>query len=178
MAMFSKRPQTHVSDESAARALSKHFGSFVEAARELGVDRKVLRRLTWSNPAILDAAHERMELAVVLMRGEIIAGLWSSNSRVRERALARLENPVLRESFAGAGLLLDLLTPAAPPRRSGPAHRVIEREIAAGWEREVAAEQEPEPQAQSQSQSQPAIVSRTLGWPAHIRRPARGRRWR
>ena len=71
MAMFSRRPASlaHLSDEAAARALSKHFGNIVEAAKELGVDRKDLRRLTWSNPAILDAAHERMEFVCLRPAG-------------------------------------------------------------------------------------------------------------
>ena len=64
MPFIPKRPPSlaHLSDEAAARALSKHFGDVVEAAKELGVDRKDLRRLTWHNPRILDAAHERMSL--------------------------------------------------------------------------------------------------------------------
>jgi hypothetical protein len=62
MPFIPKRPAAlaHLSDEAAARALSKHFGDVVEAAKELGMDRKDLRRLTWHNPKILDAAHERM----------------------------------------------------------------------------------------------------------------------
>jgi hypothetical protein len=39
MAMFSRRPASlaHLTDEAAARALSRHFGDFVKAAKELGV---------------------------------------------------------------------------------------------------------------------------------------------
>lgn len=56
MPFIPKRPASlaHISDEAAARALSKHFGNIVEAATELGVDRKDLRRLTWHNPRILE----------------------------------------------------------------------------------------------------------------------------
>ena len=59
-----KRPPAlaHLSDEAASIVLARHFGDFVAAARDLGVDRKDLRRLTWHNPRILKAAHERMEL--------------------------------------------------------------------------------------------------------------------
>ena len=92
MAMFSRRPASlaHLSDEAAARALSKHFGNIVEAAKELGVDRKALRRLTWSNPAILDAAHERMSLFIFVQRDEIISGLNSRIASVRRRAIDRM----------------------------------------------------------------------------------------
>ena len=98
MAMFSRRPASlaHLSDEAAARALSKHFGNIVEAAKELGVDRKDLRRLTWSNPAILDAAHERMSLFIFVQRDEIMSGLNSRVASVRRRAVDRMvANPVL-----------------------------------------------------------------------------------
>ena len=98
MAMFSRRPASlaHLSDEAAARALSKHFGNIVEAAKELGVDRKDLRRLTWSNPAILDAAHERMSLFIFVQRDEIISGLDSKVASVRRRAVDRMvANPAL-----------------------------------------------------------------------------------
>jgi hypothetical protein len=52
----------HLSDEAVSIVLARHFGDFVKASRDLGVDRKDLRRLTWHNPRILNAAHERMEL--------------------------------------------------------------------------------------------------------------------
>ena len=67
--------------------MSKHFGNIVEAAKELGVDRKDLRRLTWSNPAILDAAHERMSLFIFVQRDEIMRGLNSRVASVRRRAV-------------------------------------------------------------------------------------------
>jgi hypothetical protein len=92
MAMFSKRPASlaHLSDEAAARALSKHFGNIVEAAKDLGVDRKDLRRLTWSNPAILDAAHERIDLFVITMQGELVSGVMRGSAGVRQRAIDRM----------------------------------------------------------------------------------------
>ena len=49
----------HLSDEAASIVLARHFGDIVKAACDLGVDRKALRRLTWHNPRILAAAHER-----------------------------------------------------------------------------------------------------------------------
>jgi Bacterial regulatory protein, Fis family len=47
----------HLSDEAASIVLAKHFGDVVKAAKELGVDRRALRRLTWHNPRILTAPH-------------------------------------------------------------------------------------------------------------------------
>ena len=92
MPFIPKRPLSleHLSDEAAARALSRHFGDIVEAAKELGVDRKDLRRLTWHNPAILDAAHERMSLFVFIQRGEVVRGLDSRVASVRRRAVDRM----------------------------------------------------------------------------------------
>src|SRR4249920_3608583 len=98
MPYIPKRPASlaHLSDEAAARALSRCFGDIVEAARELGVDRKDLRRLTWSNPAILDAAHERMSLFIFVRRDEIMSGLRSKRGSVRRRAVDRMvANPAL-----------------------------------------------------------------------------------
>jgi hypothetical protein len=76
MPFIPKRPLSleHLSDDAAARALSRHFGDIVEAAKDLGVNRKDLRRLTWHNPGILHAAHERMSLFVHHMWGEPCAG--------------------------------------------------------------------------------------------------------
>ena len=50
----------HLSDEAASLALDKHLGDFVKAAKELNINRSDLRKLTWHNPRILNAAHERM----------------------------------------------------------------------------------------------------------------------
>jgi hypothetical protein len=186
MAMFSKRPAAlvHLSDEAAARALSKHFGNVVEAAKELGVDRKDLRRLTWSNPAILDAAHERMSLLIFVQRDEIMSGLASKVASVRRRAIDRLG--------ANPGLFGDLNHPAfallAPAARTrGPrllvedegkaaaaeeARLELEREAAAELEREAADERE---RAEVMAERRPSASIASL-WPSYIRRPTRGRR--
>jgi hypothetical protein len=76
-----KRPPAlaHVSDEAASIVLARRFGDFVAAARDLGVDRKALRRLTWHNPRILNAAHERMDLFHSLVKSKIIAALYSGS---------------------------------------------------------------------------------------------------
>jgi hypothetical protein len=183
----------HVSDEQAARALSRQFGAIKKAAEDLGVDPKHLRRLVWSNPGILDAAHERMSLFAFFRRDEVMSGLVSNAASVRRRAVDRM--------FANPGLFGDLqhpLLPAARPRR-GPsaearaqlARERLDREAAAELERERAIEREREAAAEREIEderrrkreatatvvaiSRPPAVSL---WPAGIRRPTRGRRWR
>ena len=155
MAMFSRRPPSlaHLSDEAAARALSKHFGDFVEAAKELGVDRKDLRRLTWSNPAILDAAHERMDLFVITMRGELVSQAMHGSSQVRQCAIDRMyrvaaiPNHPVGKAFAS--LSLGLLARAPRTRvveveKAPEAEAALERESVAEleWERATEFEQE------------------------------------
>ena len=190
MAMFSQRPASlaHLSDETAARALSKRFGDIVAAAGDLGVDRRDLRRLILSNPAILDAAHERMSLFAFVRRNEVMAGLRSSVARVRRRAVDRMcANPWL------FGDLDHPLAPAARPRR-GPsaeararlARERLERQAADELERERAMEIERERQREREAAEtvvavKPSLASRARAvslWPAGIRRPSRGRRWR
>jgi hypothetical protein len=191
MSMFSRRPPSlaHLSDEAAARALSKHFGDIVAAARELGVDRKDLRRLTWSNPAILAAAHERIGLFILIRRDEIISGLTSRRASDRRRAIDRMA--------ANPGLFGDLfvsgLSPASrtrgPPRLVGcGGEDTLEREAAAELtrerEREAVAERELEAAADRERvevmverrPSSPPPMSSASRWPSYIRRPTRGRR--
>ncbi len=186
MAMFSRRPASlaHVSDEQAARALSRRFGAIVEAARDLGVDRRHLRRLTWSNPAILDAAHERMSFFAFARRNEVMAGLMSSLSRVRRRAVDRM--------FANPWLFGDLDHPLAPAprRRRDPSEEArgrlarerLERQAADELARERAMEIEREREAaETVVAIKPSLAPQVQGgrpWPAGIRRPTRGRRWR
>jgi hypothetical protein len=204
MAMFSRRPASlaHLSDEAAARALSKHFGSIVEAAKDLGVDRKDLRRLTWSNPAILDAAHERIDLFVITMRSELVSQAMHGSSRVRQCAFDRMyrvaaipDHPIGK---AFVGLSLRLLA-RAPRGRSVEAGRVevekaaeaeaaLEWEAAAELERERVAEVEADRRRERESAEQlatlvevdPSVKFRKAppaqavsSW-AGIRRPSRG----
>ena len=192
MAMFSKRPAAlaHISDETAARALSKHFGAIVEAAKDLGVDRKDLRRLIWSNPAILDATHERMQLFIVVRRDEIMSGLASKVASVRRRAVDRM--------FANPALFGHLQHPLLPGtrQRSGPSEEArarlarerLEREAAAELDRERAIEIERERERERERETAATVVAvkppraqqppAVSLWPAWIRRPARSRRWR
>jgi hypothetical protein len=66
-----------------SRTLTKHYGYFPPAARELSVSPADLRRLTWAKPHILDEAHEEMDFAVIRGRGELIQAVFSDNPRRR-----------------------------------------------------------------------------------------------
>lgn len=120
MPTFSRRPASlaHLSDEAAARALSKHFGDVLKAAKELGVTRTDLSKLTWSNPAILNSAHERMGLFIFVQRDEIIRGLHSRRGGDRRRAIDRMAvNPGLFGDLCNSPAFA-FLAPAERPRRS------------------------------------------------------------
>lgn len=192
MAMFSKRPPSlaHLSDEAATRALSKHFGNIVEAARDLNVDRKALRRLTWSNPAILDAAHERIDWFIMARRSELMSDLGSKVWRVRRRAADEiLANSVLFNSSLHPALSLL----ASAPRARGPrlvktvaasdvekARVALEHlEYEAAAERAVERERErllEQERGELMVERPPTPVSVGSLWPSGIRRPTRGRR--
>jgi hypothetical protein len=79
----------HLSDEAASIVLAKHFGDVVKAARELGVDRTDLRKLTWHNPRILKAAHERMDLFRIGVRSKILEAVYSRSAKRRRWGLTR-----------------------------------------------------------------------------------------
>jgi hypothetical protein len=209
MAMFSKRPPSlaHLSDEAVARALSRRYGDIVAAAKDLGVDRKDLRRLTWSNPAILAAAHERIDLFVITMRSELVSQAMHGSSRVRQCAIDQMykvaaipDHPIGK---AFAGLSLGLLA-RAPRARSVEAERVevekaaeaeaeleaaveLEREAAAELDRERAAEVEADRRREREDfvvDIEPSVNLRKAStaqagslWPVGIRRPSK-RGWR
>jgi hypothetical protein len=145
-------------------------------------------RLTWSNPAILDATHERMSLFIFVQRDETISGINSRIASVRRRAIDRMvANPALF-----GHLQHPLLTPV--PRIRGPrllvegggkaalerevaAEQAIEREREAGAERERELELERVEVMVERRPSAPTPASTASLWPSHIRRPTRGRRW-
>jgi hypothetical protein len=87
-----KRPSSlsHLSDEVAARVLSEHFGDIIAAARDLGVDRKDLRRLTWHNPDILRPAHERIWFFILRRKSDLTRALLHGGADARRRAGERL----------------------------------------------------------------------------------------
>jgi hypothetical protein len=176
----------HLSDEAAARALSRHFGDMVVAARDLGVDRKALRRLTWHNPRILNAAHERIELFRLGVRCKIMDAVYSRSAKRRRWGFdAMFDSCEFRDHpFASARW-------AAPAQRERAkkvveARLVLEQEAAAELarerEREAAAEREREVAAAAERERVEVMVERCPStstaslWPAWVRRPTRGRR--
>ena len=118
-----KRPPNlgHLSDEAASIVLARHWGDVVRAAKELGVDRKNLRRLTWHNPRILAAAHERLELFLIGVRSKILEAVYSRSAKRRRWGFdAMFDSYEFRDHlFASAWW-------AAPARRS----RDVEAELA------------------------------------------------
>ena len=128
--------------------LARHFGDFVKAARELGVARTDLRRLTWHNPRILNAAHERIELFLIGVRSKIMGAVYSRSAKRRRWGFdAMFDSYEFRDHpFASARW-------AAPAQRERAkkvvdARLVLEREAAAELarerEREATAERERE----------------------------------
>jgi hypothetical protein len=197
MPMFSKRPASlaHLSDEAAARALSKHFGSIVDAARDLNIDRKALSRLVWSNPAILAAAHDRMAAFVEHVWGEAVSGLDDRRASVRQRAVDKMfAHPrMIGHPLAGASALLTPArrgrAPSAGPTEAERARAALEREVAAERDVERAAEREREAAAEralEQERVEVMVERRPVSpvapamslWPPGIHRPTRGQRWR
>jgi hypothetical protein len=181
----------HLSDEAASIVLARHFGDIVKAARELGVDRKDLRRLTWHNPRILKAAHERIELFRIGVKSKILQAVYSRSAKRRRWGFdAMFDSYEFRDQlFAGA-----LLAPA--PREVAkavdPDHGwlALEREAAAELACEQAAELDGDRRREREGEEAVADIEplRSFGkesqaqsgslWPAGIRRPSRGRRWR
>jgi hypothetical protein len=177
----------HLSDEAASIVLAKHFGDVVKAAKELGVDRKDLRRLTWHNPRILNAAHERMELFRIGVKSKILEAVYSPHAKRRRWGFDALcESYEFRDNLFARAL-------APAPRERVPAvvdaQLVLEREAAAELERERDAELEGDRRREQEGAG--VVVDVELprsferapqveagGWPAGIRRPTRGRRWR
>jgi hypothetical protein len=142
MPFVPKRPLAlaHLSSVAASAALAKHFGDVVKAARELGVDRKDLRRLTWHNPRVLKAAHERMWLFRVGVRSKIIRALHSeSASRQRWGCDAFCESYEFRDHVAAGAMAF---APAPRQRAVGPdnSRAVLEQKAAAELELERVAE--------------------------------------
>ena len=134
---------THLSDESASLALDKHLGNFVKAARELNISRTDLRKLTWHNPRILNAAHERMDLFRSGVRSKIMEAVWSRSAKRRRWGYdAMFDSYEFRDNlFASARLLAP-----APRERAAP---IVD--VQAVWERETAAELAREQAAESEA---------------------------
>jgi hypothetical protein len=186
-----KRPPAlaHVSDEAASIVLARHFGDFVAAARDLGVDRKDLRRLSWHNPRILNAAHERMDLFHGRVKSKIIEALHSGSAKRRRWAADAMFDAIefSDSPFASARVA----PPPRPARVAAGVRLVLGREAAAELARERVAEVEADrrlehvdlasidavPEPSFNWGRAPQAQAGSL-WPAGIRRPSRGRRWR
>jgi hypothetical protein len=137
-----KRPPAlaHLNDEAASQALARHYGDFAKAAKELGVVRTDLRKLTWHNPRILKASHERMELFHIGVKSKILEAVYSPSAKRRRWGFdAMFDSYEFRDHpFASARW-------AAPAQREQAkkvveARLVFEREAAAELERERAVE--------------------------------------
>ena len=173
MPMFSRRPASlaHISDEAAAKALSRHFGDMVPAAKDLGISAPELRRLTWANPAILDAAHERMSLFVFCRKDEIMRGLHSRRASDRRRAVDGMAaNPGLFGDLTNNPAFA-LLAPASSVRgskhvaaaeKARVARECLSREVAAeaAAERDREAELERDREAAAEREGAAVMVDR------------------
>ena len=96
----------HLTDEQASAALARHYGNFLLAARELGVDHKLLRRLFWHNPKVMATATMRTEVFHSMVIGELIKQLNSRSHGKYLRAAAELiDYPTIRP-VPGLGKLL------------------------------------------------------------------------
>jgi hypothetical protein len=127
--------------------LAKHAGDIVKAARELNINRSDLRKLTWHNPQILNAAHERMWLFRSGVRSKITAAIYGGSAKRRRWGFdAMFDSYEFRDQWSNPALLM--LAPASRRRAKAPkvdnAQLVLEREAAAELARERAAEFERE----------------------------------
>ena len=169
--------------------LARHFGDVVKAAKELGVDRKDLRRLTWHNPRILKASHERMELFRIGVRSKILHAVYSRSAKRRSWGF-----DAMFDSYEFRDCLLASARWAAPRQvtkavEASRAQLVLEREAAAELERERAIEIDGDRRREQEGAEIVADVEPSLDlrkvstqggslWPSGIRRPTRGRRCR
>ena len=76
----------HLDLDLVRRTLTRHRLDICAAAKELGVYRADLRRLTWHDPKLLDEAKEACELYLIHCRSLMIQELYGPNRRKRERA--------------------------------------------------------------------------------------------
>jgi hypothetical protein len=152
----------HLDLRDVERVLIRHRANISEAAKELGVSRTDLRRLTWHKPKLLEEALLWCGVYVSRCNGLLIQALDSKSRRRREWAVDKLMS-----SGLGYGRLL---SPA--PREAAPA--VVDAQL--GLEREAAAELEREG-AEVVVDAEPPLATvpaGLTGWPVWVRRPSRG----
>ena len=169
----------HLDLKEVERVLIRHRANISEAAKELGVSRTDLRRLTWHKPKLLEEALLWCGVYVSRCDGLLIRALDSKSRRKREWAVDKLMS-----SGMGYGYLL------SPAPREAPAvvdaQLGLEQEAVAELEREQAVELAGDCRRESETvvteverpRKAPLALPAQGGslWPAGIRRPTRGRR--
>ena len=126
----------HLTDEAASAALASHYGNFTLAAREFGVDAKLLRRLFWHNPRIMDTSKERAELFHSMVIDELVVQLNSRSYGKYLRAAAELvDYPTIRPVPGLGKLLTRDIKPGKP--RGRHARKPAPVNVDAAVEREV-----------------------------------------
>jgi hypothetical protein len=181
----------HLDLREVERVLIRHRANISEAAKELGVSRTDLRKLTWHKPKLLEEALLWCGVYVSRCDGLLIQALDSKSRRRREWAVDKLMS-----SRMGYGHLLssaprEALVPAQYERAPAvvDAQVGLEREAAAELERERAAELESDRRRERERESVVVEIERSRKaprdlsapggslWPAGIRRPSK-RGWR
>jgi hypothetical protein len=181
----------HLDLKEVERVLTRHRANISEAAKELGVSRTDLRRLTWHKPKLLEEALLWCGVYVDRCNGLLIQALYGKSRRRREWAADK----ILSSSMAYGGLL----SPAPREVAAGGvslSRIVVEREAAVELVRERAAERERERAIEIEDDRRrelegaeivaeiiadiepPRARQVQVGWPTWIRRPTRGRGWR
>ena len=186
-----KRPPEleHLTDEAASAALALHYGNFTLAARELGVDRQLLRRLFWHNPRIMDTSKERTELFHSMVIDELVVQLNSQSYAKHLRAAAELvDYPTIRPvPGLGKELTRDIKpgrprgrharkpAPTAPVDVDAAVDVAVERKVEQALERGSVDASAWAPGACADAGSGIGAPP-SAGWPTWVRRPTRGRR--
>jgi hypothetical protein len=99
-----------------SHTLAKHRLDICGAAKELGVHRTDLRKLTWHDPKLLDEAKEAIELYAARCNGLMIDELYSPEGWRRRRAVEQI--------LASHGHPLAMATPA-PKRKHRPTSKFV-----------------------------------------------------
>ena len=120
MSSFPKPPASCADLDLAVveRVLTKHYGDIPAAARELGVSRPDLKRLTWAKPKLIEGAE--------LARMGVIARAWS------ELIQALYSEDPNRQMWASDKILSSWLArdhPLAPARRGAGGMRAPARRV-------------------------------------------------
>ena len=173
----------HLDLKEVERVLVRHRANISEAAKELGVSRTDLRKLTWHSPKILEEALVWCGVYVDRCNGLLLDALHSRSRRKREWASDKILSSGMAygDPFASA-------PPTRARRRLGiyTGQTRAEREAAAELELERAAELDGDRRREQEGAEividvEPSVDLRTALpaptgslWPAWIRRPSRG----